>query len=70
MRGVKVAALRKTISCGLLRAGCFQKDEMAGTERVTILGDGGWGTALALVNARRGNEILLWSAFGNSGDLV
>jgi glycerol-3-phosphate dehydrogenase (NAD(P)+) len=31
--------------------------------RVTVLGDGGWGTALAVVNARRGNEVLLWSAF-------
>ncbi len=31
--------------------------------RVTILGDGGWGTALAVVNARRDNEVLLWSAF-------
>ncbi len=34
---------------------------MSATERVTILGDGGWGTALALVNARRGNDVLLWS---------
>lgn len=32
-------------------------------DRVTILGDGGWGTALALVNARKKNEVLLWSAF-------
>ncbi len=31
--------------------------------RVTVLGDGGWGTALALVNVRRGNEVLLWSNF-------
>lgn len=31
--------------------------------RVAILGDGGWGTALAVVNARRGNEVMLWSAF-------
>jgi glycerol-3-phosphate dehydrogenase (NAD(P)+) len=31
--------------------------------RVTILGDGGWGTALAVVNARRKNDVLLWSAF-------
>jgi len=30
---------------------------------VTVLGDGGWGTALAIVNARRGNDVLLWSAF-------
>ena len=31
--------------------------------RVTVLGDGGWGTALAVVNARRQNDVLLWSAF-------
>ncbi|MFH1800111.1 MAG: NAD(P)H-dependent glycerol-3-phosphate dehydrogenase [Candidatus Omnitrophota bacterium] len=33
--------------------------------RVTILGDGGWGTALALVNLRRGNEVMMWSAFAD-----
>ena len=38
---------------------------MSVKERVTILGDGGWGTALALVNARRGNDVLLWSAFAD-----
>ncbi len=31
--------------------------------RVAILGDGGWGTALAIVNHRRHNEVMLWSAF-------
>ena len=31
--------------------------------KVSVLGDGGWGTALALVNARRENDTLLWSAF-------
>lgn len=36
---------------------------MAEKLRVTILGDGGWGTALALVNLRRGNEVLMWSNF-------
>lgn len=30
---------------------------------VAVLGDGGWGTALALVSQRRGNPTLLWSAF-------
>jgi glycerol-3-phosphate dehydrogenase (NAD(P)+) len=33
--------------------------------RVTILGDGGWGTALALVNLRCGNEVMMWSAFAD-----
>lgn len=36
---------------------------MAQKYRVTVLGDGGWGTALAVVNARCKNDILLWSAF-------
>lgn len=36
---------------------------MAKTEAVSVLGDGGWGTALALVSERRGNPTLLWSAF-------
>lgn len=31
--------------------------------RISILGDGGWGTALAAVQARRDNDVLLWSAF-------
>ncbi|OGW89520.1 MAG: glycerol-3-phosphate dehydrogenase [Omnitrophica bacterium RIFCSPLOWO2_01_FULL_50_24] len=31
--------------------------------KVSVLGDGGWGTALALVNARKGNDVLLWSIF-------
>ncbi len=36
---------------------------MSQKHRVTILGDGGFGTALAVVNARRKNSVLLWSAF-------
>lgn len=31
--------------------------------KVSVLGDGGWGTALALVNERKGNDVVLWSAF-------
>ncbi|HNX68613.1 MAG TPA: NAD(P)H-dependent glycerol-3-phosphate dehydrogenase [Candidatus Omnitrophota bacterium] len=31
--------------------------------KVTVLGDGGWGTALALVNVRRGNDVMMWSNF-------
>src|SRR5664279_1764114 len=38
---------------------------MAEKIRVTVLGDGGWGTALALVNLRRGNEVMIWSAFAD-----
>ena len=33
--------------------------------KVSVLGDGGWGTALALVNLRCGNEVMLWSAFAD-----
>lgn len=36
---------------------------MAKKYKVSVIGDGGWGTALALLSARRGNETLLWSAF-------
>ncbi len=36
---------------------------MSETFRVAVLGDGGWGTALAIVNARRGNDVMLWSVF-------
>ena len=31
--------------------------------KISVLGDGGWGTALAVVGARKQNEVLLWSAF-------
>ena len=31
--------------------------------KVSVLGDGGWGTALALLSQRKGNPTLLWSAF-------
>lgn len=36
---------------------------MSKRSQVTVLGDGGWGTALALLNLRRGNDVMLWSAF-------
>ena len=36
---------------------------MAKKYRVSILGDGGWGTALAVTSALRKNDVLLWSAF-------
>ena len=43
---------------------------MARKYRVTVLGDGGWGTALALVNARRGNDVVLWSAFPDYAKVI
>ena len=38
--------------------------------RVSVLGDGGWGTALAVVNCRRNNEVLLWSAFPDYAKVI
>ncbi len=38
--------------------------------RVSVLGDGGWGTALALVNLRRGNDVMLWSAFPDYAKII
>lgn len=43
---------------------------MAKNIRVTVLGDGGWGTALALVNLRRGNEVMMWSAFADYAETL
>lgn len=36
---------------------------MSKSTQVSILGDGGWGTALALVSERIGHKTMLWSAF-------
>ncbi len=43
---------------------------MMGKIRVSVLGDGGWGTALALVNLRRGNDVMLWSAFPEYAEVL
>ncbi len=34
-----------------------------GAGRVTVLGDGGWGTALAVTLARKGLDVTVWGAF-------
>lgn len=31
--------------------------------RISVVGDGGWGTAIALILAANGHEVVLWSAF-------
>ena len=37
-------------------------------ERVIVIGDGGWGTTLALVLARNGVQTTLWSAFADQAE--
>ena len=32
-------------------------------ERVVVIGDGGWGTTLAMLLHRNGVKVALWSAF-------
>lgn len=43
---------------------------MSKKQTVSVLGDGGWGTALALVSERKGNPTLLWSAFSDYGKVL
>jgi glycerol-3-phosphate dehydrogenase (NAD(P)+) len=43
---------------------------MAGKFKITVLGDGGWGTALAVVGARKQNDVLLWSAFPDYAEVL
>ena len=43
---------------------------MSKINKVTVLGDGGWGTALAVVNARKGNSVYLWSAFPDYAKVI
>ena len=33
--------------------------------KISILGDGGWGTTLAILLSKKGHRITLWGAFGN-----
>jgi len=33
------------------------------TRKITVLGDGGWGTTLAILLAKKGQDVTLWSAF-------
>lgn len=41
---------------------------MTKKSRVAVLGDGGWGTGMAMVSDRIGHETLLWSAFPKYAD--
>ncbi len=38
--------------------------------RISVLGDGGWGTALALTAYRNGHDVTVWGAFQENVDLV
>jgi glycerol-3-phosphate dehydrogenase (NAD(P)+) len=38
--------------------------------KITVLGDGGWGTALAVVLSEKGNEVILWSNFPDYADTL
>jgi glycerol-3-phosphate dehydrogenase (NAD(P)+) len=40
------------------------------TARIGIIGDGGWGTALAIVLHQSGHEVRVWSAFADYADEV
>ena len=37
---------------------------------IAVLGDGGWGTALAVVGARNKNAVMLWSAFPEYAEVL
>lgn len=37
---------------------------------VTVIGDGGWGTALALVLHRNGHHVKVWGPFGEYIDRI
>lgn len=38
--------------------------------RITVLGDGGWGTGLAMVSERIGHDVMLWSAFSEYVEIL
>jgi len=43
---------------------------MSKPKTITILGDGGWGTALSLVLNNNGHKVLLWSVFKEYADFL
>lgn len=38
--------------------------------RIAVLGDGGWGTALALTAHTNGHDVIVWGAFQDNVDAV
>lgn len=43
---------------------------MEKTIKISVLGDGGWGTALSLLLARKGYSVTLWSAFPDYAEVL
>ena len=39
-------------------------------DKVSVLGDGSWGTTLAILLARKGLKVRLWSAFPGYADTL
>ncbi len=42
---------------------------MSDSEHIAVIGDGGWGTALALVAARNGHKVSVWTPFQENADM-
>lgn len=43
---------------------------MVKKQSITVLGDGGWGTTLSMLLARKGHRVCLWGAFRNYTEIV
>ena len=41
-----------------------------GMAKVSVMGAGGWGTALAILLHNNGHEVMLWSALGDEVNLL
>jgi len=43
---------------------------MKNKTKITVLGDGAWGTTLAILLSNNGHEVMVWSVFGDHLDLL
>ena len=39
---------------------------MTGIKKIAVIGDGGWGTTLAIYLAKQGYTVTLWGAFSDN----
>ena len=39
-------------------------------KKIVVIGDGGWGTAIALLLHRKGNKVSIWSRFPDYAKLM